>query len=295
MSESSRQLEGHEIENYHRILNYQYNNNFKFIQNLQLENSKDPFGVEWTAKEKEFILTKLLPRHSRFRPDAIAEDLKSGKTEEDVAIYLDCLEYEYQNTSEERLKASDAPMAYEMSGNWLKLEERFSDFLNYYEKRVRERHLKLLNESNNKVSEIEKNDEKILNNIQKIKLNDLSKMNLNYLSTESSDIKDEMTRNEWLRLRKRRNTLAYRLRAKGTPQIEINRQLEMVSLASRSIDNNTRKRKRNYIDENNKNDSQGFLKSMNIDLEDIKNSYLDIFNGEMLTEISKLVKLSVTT
>ncbi|CCM03568.1 uncharacterized protein FIBRA_05704 [Fibroporia radiculosa] len=74
----------------------------------------------WTCEDKEAFFHGLSV-HSRFRPDLIAEEVKT-KSATDVCVYLDLLERGAQEAA--GVKRKDLPAAMEVSNDWIALEEQ---------------------------------------------------------------------------------------------------------------------------------------------------------------------------
>ena len=84
--------------------------------------SVPPSLLYWTSEEKERLF-QALPRFSRFRPDAIADAVKT-KSATEVAAYLDFLEEQTALLSDgDFAQPQDMPAAREMSAQWLAREE----------------------------------------------------------------------------------------------------------------------------------------------------------------------------
>ncbi|KIJ49533.1 hypothetical protein M422DRAFT_119848, partial [Sphaerobolus stellatus SS14] len=76
----------------------------------------------WTASQK-VTFYKSLARHSRWRPDLIAQDLGGEKTVADVCSYIELLE----QSSKQHPKLGAGPMtppAHFVSDKWVTWEER---------------------------------------------------------------------------------------------------------------------------------------------------------------------------
>ena len=87
----------------------------------------EPYAY-WSHAEKASFF-KSLARHSRWKPDLIAEDIGGSKNVADICSYISLLEQASGREPRKRRKRDTYPIAYDVSEEWITMENEAADEL----------------------------------------------------------------------------------------------------------------------------------------------------------------------